>query len=113
MVGWLVERKEMKKSKLKEPDVDERFYTGSEFFSYTFYSSFNDNQIVYLKEDYMMSKVKNLVLANVVGFGIGYAIQSCRVLYLRYKLKKNRKANEELCKRALAIALSQSSLFAD
>lgn len=78
----------------------------------TFYSSFNDNQIVYLKEDYM-SKVKILVLANVVGFGIGYAIQSCRVLYLRYKLNKNCKANEELCKRAIAIALSQSSLFAD
>jgi len=32
LVGLLVERKEMKKSKQKEPDVDERFYTGSEFF---------------------------------------------------------------------------------
>lgn len=75
------------------------------FCSHTFYSSFNDNQIVYLKEDYM-SKVKILVLVNVVGFAIGYAIQSCRVLYLRYKLNRIRKANEELCERIVSKTLS-------
>lgn len=53
-----------------------------------------------------MSKVKSLIMVNVAGFAIGYTIQSCRVLYLRHKLKKIRKANEELCERIVANTLS-------
>ena len=53
-----------------------------------------------------MSKVKAFILCNIAGFAIGYTIQSCRVLYLRHKLKKIRKANEELCERIVAKTLS-------